>query len=134
MWAKRFSLIAMGVGAAVPLWVLGHSAAPGSVTTSSSGLQNGTYTQALATMQSTIAQLQAKNLLAEQSLQKLQVEALAWKNQNKKLVSLLQTAQTENLTLQNAVQKWQSVASRPQVHTVTRASGHGHDGGDGFGD
>ncbi len=134
MWVKRVSLIAMGVGAAVPLWVLGHSAANGSAVTSSTSLQSGSYTHVLSTMQSTIAQLQAKNLMAEQSLQKLQTEALTWKNQNKRLVSLLQTAQTENLTLQNAVQKWQAVASRPQVHTVTGASGHGHDRGDGFGD
>ena len=134
MWVKRISLIVLGIGSAVPLLVLGHSAVPGNSVASSSGLQTGSYTQALATMQSTIAQLQAKNLLAEKSLQKLQTEALTWKNQNKKLVSLLQTAQTENLTLQNAVQKWQSAASRPQVHTVTGASGHGHDGGDGFGD
>ncbi len=134
MWIKRLSLIAMGLSAAVPLWMLGHSATPRTSATGSPVSQTENLTQALSAMQSTIAQLQAKNLLAEKSLQKLQTEALTWKNQNKKLVSLLQTAQSENVTLQNAVQKWQTVASRPPVHTVTGASGHGHDGGDGFGD
>ena len=135
MWVKRLFLLAIGAGTVVPLWSVGHSGGTASAIGTAIP-QRATFTNTLAAMQSDIVRLQAKNQQAEASLQKLQAEAMTWKNQNKKLVTLLQTARTENVTLQNAVLKWQAAASQPQVHTVTGASGQGRhgDGGDGFGD
>lgn len=139
MWGKRWLLLAVGVGAVVPLWIVGHSESGTTSNSAASATLNATA-QTIAAMQSEIATLQAKNTQAGKSLQQLQAKAQAWKTQNQKLQALLQTAQSENLTLQNAVQKWQAAASQqsapPPVQTVTGASGfrHHEHGGDGFGD
>ena len=135
MWLKRFILLAGGASIAVPMWLIAQSGM-GTHTVSDTTAQSTRFIKTLAVLQANLAQVQQKNQLAEKNLQQIQTKWMKWKNQNAKLLTMLQTARTENLSLQNAVMKWQAAANQPHVHTVTGASGHGNhgDGGDGFGD
>ena len=135
MWLKRFILLAGGASIAVPMWLIAQSGM-GTPTVSDTAAPSTNFIKTLAGLQANLAQVQQKNQLAEKNLQQIQAKWMKWKNQNAKLLTMLQTARTENLSLQNAVMKWQAAANQPHVHTVTGASGHeGHgDGGDGFGD
>jgi hypothetical protein len=135
MWLKRFILLAGGASIAVPMWLIAQSGM-GTPTVSDTAAPSTNFIKTLAGLQANLAQVQQKNQLAEKNLQQIQAKWMKWKNQNAKLLTMLQTARTENLSLQNAVMKWQAAANQPHVHTVTGASGHGGhgDGGDGFGD
>lgn len=135
MWLKRLILLAGGASIAVPMWLIAQSGI-GTHTVSDTAAQSANFMKTLTLMQTNLAQVQKKNQLAEKNLQQLQAKWMKWKNQNAKLLTMLQTARTENLSLKNAVMKWQAAANQPHVHTVTGASGHGDhgDGSDSFGD